>query len=73
MKIVNLTKNPYTFRHLTDADGKELPEVRLGIEADRGIVAQPQPEVTITKPQYDALKQRPVFTQLVERNELVVK
>lgn len=73
IKIVNITKHPYTFRYLKDEKGADLPEVRIGIEADKGIVAQPQPEVEITKEQLAALKKRPVFQELESTNKLIVK
>lgn len=73
IKIVNITKHPYTFRYLKDEKGSDLPEVRIGIQADEGIEGQPQPEVEITKEQLAALKKRPVFQELESQNKLIVK
>lgn len=73
LKLINTTKHPHTFRYLKDDKDADLPEVRIGIQADAGIVGQPQPEVEITKEQLAALKKRPVFVELESTNKLIVK
>lgn len=72
-KLVNTTKHPHTFCYLKDDKGNDLPEVRLGIPADAGVVGQPQPELEITTAQLAALKKRPVFVELESKNKIIVK